>query len=136
MENLNKHCVAVFFVTLCETTYFYNINTFRMKIKLLFILLLFVTVAHSQTRQPFKNIGKDVKVVTLTNGKYDEFFDEDTLQRIGSSVININTKKITKIKLSQEEIDELENAQASRFLSVDPLTSSYPQGGRIKIFWF
>jgi hypothetical protein len=98
-----------------------------MKTKLLFILLLFsAIVANSQTRQPFSNIGKKVKVVTLTNGKYDEFFDENPLQRVGSSVINIKTKKITKVELSQGEIDELENAQASRFLSVDPLMKSYP----------
>jgi hypothetical protein len=93
---------------------------------LLFFLFLISTTLYSQTRYPFGSKYKNIKTITLTNGKYDEFFDEDTLQRVGSSVININTKKITKIKLSQEEIDELENAQASRFLSVDPLTSSYP----------
>jgi hypothetical protein len=96
-----------------------------MKQKLFILLFLIATLAHTQTRQPFSSIGKKVKVVTLTNGKYDEFFDENTLQRVGSSVININTKKITKINLTQEEIDELENAQASRFLSVDPLTSQF-----------
>ena len=96
-----------------------------MKATLFSLFLLFAITANSQTRQPFSGIGKKVKVVTLTNGKYDEFFDEDTLQRIGSSVININTKKITKIKLSQEEIDELENKQASRFLSVDPLENKF-----------
>jgi len=95
--------------------------------QLLFFLLLISTTLHSQTRYPFGRKHKNIKTITLTNGKYDEFFDEDTLQRIGSSLININTKKITKIKLSQEEIDELENAQASRFLSVDPLTNKYPE---------
>jgi hypothetical protein len=78
---------------------------------LLFFLLLISTTLHSQTRYPFGSKHKNIKTITLTNGKYDEFFDEDTLQRVGSSVININTRKITKIKLSQEEIDELENAQ-------------------------
>jgi hypothetical protein len=97
-----------------------------MKQLLIILILLTTTVAHSQTRQPFSNIGKKVKVVTLSNGKYDEFFDEDTLQRVGSSVININKKKITKINLTQAEIDELENTQATRFLSVDPLTKEYP----------
>jgi len=91
-----------------------------------FLGLLFTTTTIAQTRQPFKNIGKETTVVTLSNGRYDEFFDEDSLQRLGSAIININTKKITKIKLSQEEIDELENARASRFLSVDPIASSYP----------
>jgi hypothetical protein len=93
---------------------------------LLLILLLISTIVHSQTRQPFSKLGKKVKVVTLSNGKYDEFFDEDTLQRVGSSVMNINTKRITKINLSQIEIDELENAQATRFLSVDAKADLQP----------
>jgi hypothetical protein len=94
---------------------------------LLFFLLLISTTLHSQTRYPFGSKHKNIKTITLTNGKYDEFFDEDTLQRVGSSVININTRKITKIKLSQEEIDELENAQATRWLSVDPQFSRGPE---------
>jgi len=98
-----------------------------MKQKLLILMLLTATIASSQTRQPFKNIGQKTTVITLSNGKYDEFFDEDSLQRLGSAVININTHKLTKIKFSQEEIDELENARASRFLSVDPLTGKYPE---------
>jgi len=97
-----------------------------MKTKLLFLLLFTAIVANSQTRQPFSNIGKKVKVVTLTDGKYDEFFDENPLQRVGSSVINVKTRKITKMEISQAEIDELENAQATRFLSVDPLTKQFP----------
>jgi hypothetical protein len=98
-----------------------------MKQRILLLLLLVTTTLtlYCQTRQPFSKIGKKVKVITLSNGKYDEFFDEDSLQRIGSSVININTKKITKIKLTQEEINELENTQASRFLSIDPLAKEY-----------
>jgi len=96
-----------------------------MKDKLLVIWLLMVTVAHSQTRQPFKNIGKDVKVVTLTNGEYDEFFDEDSIQRIGSALVNINTMKLVRMNLTKEEKRQLDNAKSSRFLSVDPLTSSF-----------
>jgi hypothetical protein len=98
-----------------------------MKNKLLIILLLLTTVAHSQTRQPFKNIGKQVKVVTLTNGEYDEFFDEDSIQRIGSALVNINTMKVVRMNLTKEEKRQLDNAKSSRFLSVDPLTKQYPE---------
>jgi len=98
-----------------------------MKNILLILLLLMLTVAKSQTRQPFKNIGKDVKVVTLTNGEYDEFFDEDSIQRIGSALVNINTMKLVKMNLTKDEKRQLDNAKSNRFLSVDPLTKQYPE---------
>jgi hypothetical protein len=41
------------------------------------ILMSFTTMA--QTRNPFESLGKKVEVLTLTNGKYDEFFDEDSI---------------------------------------------------------
>ena len=97
-----------------------------MKIKLFFLLLIITFSVHSQSKQPFKSIGKTIKVATLSNGQFDEFFDEDSIQRVGTALININTHKIVKIQLSESEIEELDNAKASRFLSVDPLASNYP----------
>lgn len=37
----------------------------------------------AQDYNPYKNIGKKGKIVTLSNGKYDEIFDTDSIQRIG-----------------------------------------------------
>ena len=37
--------------------------------------------AHAQ--QPFERFGVKVKVVTLSNGRYPEFFGNDSLRRIG-----------------------------------------------------
>ena len=101
-----------------------------MKLKLLALTtfcLLQTIVANSQSSQPFKSIGKVSQVATLTNGQFDEFFDEDSIQLVGTALININTHKIVKMQLSEEEIRELDNAKASRFLSVDPITSHYPE---------
>ena len=104
-----------------------KIKWYAMKTKLFFLLLIVISSAHSQSKQPFKSIGKTIKVATLSNGQFDEFFDEDSIQRVGTALININTHKIVKMQLSESEIEELDNAKASRFLSVDPLSKKYPE---------
>lgn len=88
-------------------------------------LLLAFTI-NAQTRNPYKSIGKKAKILTLSNDKYDEFFDEDSIQRIGSALVNINTMQLVKLQLTKEEERILNNSNASRFLSVDPLTRSFP----------
>lgn len=90
------------------------------------ICLLFSYITTAQTHNPYKSIGKKGKVLTLTNGEYDEFFDEDSIQRIGSAFVNINTMKVVKVQLTKEEKRQLDNSLVSRFLSVDPLTRSFP----------
>jgi hypothetical protein len=65
-------------------------------------------------------------VLTLTKGEYDESFDEDSIQRIGSAMVNIHTMEVVKVQLTKEELRQWNNAQASKFLSVDPLQSKYP----------
>ena len=92
-----------------------------------FIFLLFAQAITAQSPNPYNSIGKTGIIVTLTKGEYEEFFDEDSMQRIGSAIINVNTMKVVDIHLTKEEERQLDNAQESRFLSVDPLTKSYPQ---------
>ncbi|MFM7857912.1 MAG: hypothetical protein ACKO96_39820, partial [Flammeovirgaceae bacterium] len=41
-----------------------------------------------QAQQPFESYGYKVKVATLSNGKYQEFFDQDTIVQIGTVVMN------------------------------------------------
>ena len=91
-----------------------------------FIFLLFSQAATAQSPNPYNSIGKAGKIVTLTKGEYDEFFDEDSVQRIGSAFVNVNTMKVVDINLTKQEQRQLDNAHESRFLSVDPLTSKYP----------
>ena len=92
-----------------------------------FIFLLFAQAATAQAPNPYNSIGKASKIVTLTKGEYEEFFDEDSVQRIGSASVNVNTMKVVDIHLNKEEQRQLDNAQESRFLSVDPLTKKYPE---------
>jgi hypothetical protein len=92
------------------------------------VLLLYSFMASAQSINPYKDIdiNKKQETVTLTKGEYEEIFDEDSIQRIGSALVNIHTMKVVGVNITEEEQRQLDNAMESRFLSVDPLTSKYP----------
>lgn len=99
----------------------------RTKLLYLNILLLSVTgICQAQDYNPYKGIGKKGKIVTLSNGKYDEVFDTDSIQRIGTVLINIYTKQVVKF-LDAEEVykKSSNNTSASRWYSVDPLADQF-----------
>jgi hypothetical protein len=90
-----------------------------------FILLVSLT-ATAQEYNPFKSIGKKAKILTLSKGKYVEFFDYDTIQRIGTVLINIRTKKVIKLLNSEATLKKFsDNSSTSRWYSVDPLAHKY-----------
>ena len=80
-----------------------------------------------QTSNPYKSINKKSKIVTLTNGKYRETYDDDILQRVGSVLIDTRTKKIVRL-LDADSISAAasDNTAASRWISTDPLAHKYP----------
>lgn len=90
------------------------------------LLSLLAVFCHAQDHNPYKSIGKKGKIVTLSNGKYDEVFDTDSIQRIGTVLINIYTKKVVKF-LDAEEVykKSSNNTSASRWYSVDPLADQF-----------
>lgn len=91
----------------------------------LFILIISFA-ARAQDGQPFKSIGKKVKVLTLSKGKYVEFFDYDTVQRIGTVMFNIRTKKIVKLLKANEVYKKAsDNSSASRWYNPDPLADKF-----------
>lgn len=99
-----------------------------MKLKQLLpslLLLIFSSAAFAQNENPFASIGKKGKILTLTKGQYNETFDADTIQQIGSSLINVRTMKVVKLLTDDESKKRLEGEKHSRFLSVDPLTHSF-----------
>jgi hypothetical protein len=99
-----------------------------MKLKQLFpslLLLIFSSAAFAQNENPFASIGKKGKILTLTKGQYNETFDADTIQQIGSSLINVRTMKVVKLLTDDESKKRLEGEKHSRFLSVDPLSHSF-----------
>ncbi len=98
----------------------------KSAIPLLIALTLLPCAVHAQKSNPFQSIGKTAKVHTLSNGRYQETFDDDVLQRVGTVVINRRTKKVVKLlnadSLSNEASD---NSTASRWNGIDPLAEKY-----------
>ncbi|MEO9803424.1 MAG: RHS repeat-associated core domain-containing protein [Reichenbachiella sp.] len=93
--------------------------------KLTFLLtglaLLFALSSYAQ--QPFEKYGYKAKVVTLSQGKYEEFFDQDTLVQIGSVIMNrLNGKILAFVEYDTMYSEAtLEPEVISRWLSPDPL---------------
>ena len=103
-----------------------------MKNEIIISVLLFASQCIAQTNlvNPYASIGEKAKVLTLSNGRYTEFFDNDTLQRIGSVMFNTVTNKIAYL-LSEKNVADQEPlhrpTEVSRFLSVDPATKNFPE---------
>jgi hypothetical protein len=90
-------------------------------------LLIFSFYGYTQAPNPFQSIGKKQKVLTLSNGRYDESFQNDSLEQICSVVINRYSRKIQKF-LDEKTTSEItaRSTGQSRFLSVDPLAAKFP----------
>ena len=95
------------------------------------ILILFTSVAFSINAQevnPFESIGKEGKILTLSKGKYTEVHINDSLQRIGSVIVNMNTGTIYELLNTDTLYSEatLDPTVISRWYSPDPLASKFP----------
>ena len=101
-----------------------------MKTKII-TLLAFCFAISANAQKPFKELGLDneVKVLTLSNGRYIEHFTYDTLRQIGSVMFNTVTGKVEYF-ISDSDLEKMSvatrNREVSRFLSVDPLTAKFP----------
>lgn len=94
-----------------------------MKFKLLWILTITISYlkVSGQNYNPFASLGKETSVVTLSNGKYEEFFDTDTIQRIGSILFNIRQKRIiTLLDPDSLLLRSFDNSSVNRWYGVDP----------------
>ena len=95
----------------------------RITISILFIISLFISELKAQN--PFEKYGYHVKVLTMTNGKFNEFFDLDSIQQVGDVLINIHTMKVIGFA-KQDTINPRPDAQLiSRWISPDPLAEKY-----------
>lgn len=77
---------------------------------------------------PFKEYGYKPKILTLSNGKYKEFFTDSIIQ-IGSFVFNRDSRQITGVKILENKgISEatLKPDIVSRWMSPDPLSDEFP----------
>jgi hypothetical protein len=63
--------------------------------------------------------------LTLSNGKYQEFHDLDSIVQIGTTLINVNSRKIVGF-VKKDSANSIPDASvSSRFISVDPLAHQY-----------
>ncbi|MCW5921848.1 MAG: hypothetical protein KIS77_05850 [Saprospiraceae bacterium] len=84
--------------------------------------------AQHEPIQPFEELGIKVKVLTLSNGKYQESFPNDTTFRFGSVMFNRVTGEVVTVIENDTLYGEynLKAEVVSRWLSPDPLAAKYP----------
>ena len=92
-------------------------------ISLLTVIMLFYSETKAQN--PFEKFGYHVKVLTMTNGKFNEFFDLDSIQQVGDVLLNRYTMKVVGFA-KRDSINPMPDAQLiSRWISPDPLAEEY-----------
>lgn len=96
---------------------------------MLLIALTLVTINVTGQNNPFEKFGYTPGILTLSNGEYEEFFDNDTIVRIGSALYNTISQHVIGFIEDDTIYSEatLEPEIVSRWLSPDPLARKYPQ---------
>ncbi len=94
-----------------------------------FLLLSSNVFAQHEPIQPFEDLGIKVKVLTLSNGKYQESFPNDTLVRIGKIMYNRVTNEVVAVVKEDTLYGEfdLKPEVVSRWLSPDPLAAKFSE---------
>ena len=98
-------------------------------VKILSFALLFVSFLSVKADEyPWEKYGFKFKVVTLSNGKYQEFHDLEDVVEIGSVLYNTQTKQIVGFVEKDTLYSEADLTPhiVSRWISPDPLTDEYP----------
>jgi hypothetical protein len=105
-----------------------NPNQNNMK-KLSLILIVLLSFVYAKAQNPFAEYGYKPKIATLSQGQYNEFFDNDTLVQIGSVLFNTKSKQIVAFIETDTLYSEatLEPDIVSRWISPDPLAAKFPQ---------
>jgi hypothetical protein len=104
-----------------------------MKKTFLFIAFLTLILRGVTTAQnPYESLGVPMpkgKMLTLSNGRFQEHFPNDTLTPIGSVMYNTVTGEVEQFLTREKMYSEynLEPELVSRWLSPDPLAEKYMQ---------
>ncbi|MBX2949284.1 MAG: hypothetical protein KF704_08390 [Crocinitomicaceae bacterium] len=90
------------------------------------LIILSFSLKGQKDFNPFESIGKEGKMLTLSDGKYIEVEMYDSLQRIGSAIINRNTGEIHEL-LPIDDTSEFryDPTTFSRWYSVDPVVKAH-----------
>lgn len=93
----------------------------------LYTVLFCATISISKAQNPFASIGKTTKpMLTLSNGRYEEHFENDSIRQVGSVMVNIKSEKIVAFVDRKEQANKVHAQTTSRFLSIDPLARNFP----------
>jgi len=104
-----------------------NTSPYKKIVLPVIFLLQLPALLYAQQYNPYQSIGKKSRTLTASNGKFVEVFDYDTVQRIGTVLYNIKTRRIVKLLPFLYLRDKgPDNAISSRWFSVDPLANKYP----------
>jgi hypothetical protein len=99
-----------------------------MKKLTLFIGIMLVAILQSAHAQDiFKQHGFEKEPLTLSNGSYNEFFDNEEVVQIGSVLLNTRTYKIAAFVEEDTTKTKYLAENSSRWLSIDPLAAKYSQ---------
>lgn len=99
-----------------------------LKIFFIPLFLIFIIKIKAQINHPYyKYGGDDIEILTLSGDKYNEFFGVDSIEIIGSAILNTNTMKVIGFVEKDTLYSEatLEPEIVSRWLSPDPLAAKY-----------
>lgn len=97
-------------------------------LRVLFLVLSLASFLSSNAQEfPWKKYGFDLKVVSLSKGKYQEFHDLTDIVEIGSVLYNTQTKKIVGFIKKDTLYNETFSKPhiISRWISPDPLSEEY-----------
>ena len=94
---------------------------------LIFVILLFFA-GTANAQNPFEKYGYTPKIATLSNGKYQEFHDQDRVVKIGEVLFDTKTKQIVGFVEEKTSLvsEKPKNNIATRWISPDPLAEEYP----------
>jgi hypothetical protein len=91
----------------------------------LFLLLTLGLYSAAYAQQPFARFGVKVEVLSLSNGRYPEFFPNDSLRRVGSVVYNRRLHRIAYLLPPDSLLGRTKSEVTSRWWAVDPHAENY-----------
>ncbi len=113
--------------------------------KLLLIIAVLFGFIGAKAQNPFAEYGYTPKIATLSQGQFNEFFDNDTIVQIGSVLYNTKSREIVAF-VDSENLCQDETIQpdvVSRWISPDPLAehptqiglTPYHYAGNNPVYW-
>ena len=94
--------------------------------KITFLLAFVALFWQLSAQNPYKELGiTDSDILTLSDGRYDEFHPYNDYERVGSAIMDMRTRKIARFVNKDSVTNETDIT--TRFLTVDPMAKKYYQ---------